>query len=103
VPADTGRRYARVSGDRNPIHTSRLVARVFGFPGRIAHGMWTAARCLAALEGRLPDTYTMDVRFHRPVPVPGRVTFTSAAGPGGWRISVHDPRSGRPHLSGEIG
>ncbi|MGM0385844.1 MAG: hypothetical protein ACQERF_07695, partial [Actinomycetota bacterium] len=32
LPADTGRRYAEVSGDRNPIHTSRMGAMFFGFP-----------------------------------------------------------------------
>ena len=41
----------RVSGDRNPIHLHRLTARAFGQPAPIAHGMWTKARCLAALEG----------------------------------------------------
>lgn len=41
LPADLGRRYARVSGDANPIHTSALGARLFGFRRAIAHGMWT--------------------------------------------------------------
>ncbi|MDN5874434.1 MAG: hypothetical protein L0H29_08655, partial [Sinobacteraceae bacterium] len=45
VPADTGRRYARVSGDYNPIHLYPLTARLFGFKRAIAHGMWSAARC----------------------------------------------------------
>lgn len=49
VPADLGRRYARVSGDANPIHTSALGARLFGFRRAIAHGMWTKARATAAL------------------------------------------------------
>ena len=40
---------ARVSGDFNPIHVHPLSARLFGFPTAIAHGMWTKARCLAAL------------------------------------------------------
>ena len=40
-------------------------ARLFGFPRAIAHGMWTKARCLAALEGRLPDAYTVDVGSRR--------------------------------------
>ena len=52
---DVGRAYAEVSGDHNPIHTSRIGARLFGFPRPIAHGMWTQARCLAALPSRLPD------------------------------------------------
>jgi hypothetical protein len=50
VPGDIGRRYARVSGDSNPIHLHPLTAKALGQPGAIAHAMWTKARCLAALE-----------------------------------------------------
>ena len=39
-------RYADASGDHNPIHTSPLLARAFGFRGAIAHGMHTLARCV---------------------------------------------------------
>ena len=63
VPDDIGRRYAAVSGDRNPIHLHALAAKAFGFPSAIAHGMWLKARALAALEGRLPDAFTVDVAF----------------------------------------
>ena len=59
LPGDLGRRYAGVSGDHNPIHIHPLTARLFGFPSAIAHGMWTKARSLAALEGRLPDAYAV--------------------------------------------
>lgn len=66
VPAATGRRYAAVSGDRNPIHLHPLTARPFGFRRAIAHGMWTKARCLAALDRAepLPDAFTVAVTFH---------------------------------------
>ena len=75
LPGDLGRRYGAVSGDRNPIHMHALSARLFGFPQAIAHGMWTKARCLAALEPTLPDAYTVDVSFRKPILLPGRVTF----------------------------
>ncbi|MGH3758690.1 MaoC family dehydratase [Actinophytocola sp.] len=103
VPADIGRRYGEVSGDRNPIHLHQLTAKMFGYPRAIAHGMWTKARCLAAFEGRLPDAYTVDVRFKTPVPLPARVGF--AAGPddsGGWRFELFGARGGKPHLEGTI-
>jgi acyl dehydratase len=74
LPGDLGRRYGAVSGDRNPIHMHALSARLFGFPQAIAHGMWTKARALAALEP-LPDAYTVDVAFKKPIFLPGRVTF----------------------------
>ncbi|WP_349290869.1 MaoC family dehydratase [Actinoplanes solisilvae] len=76
VPARVGTDYAQVSGDRNPIHSSRIGARLFGFPRPIAHGMWSLARCLAALEGRLPERYTVDVRFRQPILLPARVSFS---------------------------
>lgn len=44
APADIGRRYAAVSGDRNPIHLHPLSARLFGMPRPIAHGMWLRRR-----------------------------------------------------------
>src|SRR6185312_7646873 len=76
---DLGRRYAAVSGDRNPIHMHALAARPLGFPAAIAHGMWTKARCLAALESRLPDAFAVEVRFRKPILLPARVEFASSA------------------------
>jgi acyl dehydratase len=102
VPAGVGARYARVSGDRNPIHTSRLAARAFGFRRRIAHGMWTAAHCLAALEGRLPDRFTADMRFQRPVSLPARVAFMATPAGTGWAVTLSGTNGGRPHLTGTI-
>lgn len=100
LPGDLGRRYAGVSGDRNPIHLHALTARAFGFPRAIAHGMWTKARCLAALEARLPDAYTVDVTFRKPILLPGRVTF--AAGEDG-RFAVRSAaKSEVIHLEGTV-
>jgi MaoC dehydratase-like protein len=75
LPDDLGRRYASVSGDRNPIHMHSLTAKAFGFPRAIAHGMWTKARCLAALEPSLPGAFQVDVEFRKPILLPGRATF----------------------------
>jgi acyl dehydratase len=99
LPARIGTDYAAVSADRNPIHTSRLGAKLFGFPRQIAHGMWTKARCLAALEGRLPESYTVEVAFKQPVLLPSTVRFTSSATGAGWTFAVH---SKRPHLTGTV-
>jgi hypothetical protein len=75
LPGDLGRRYAAVSGDRNPIHMHAWTAKLFGFPRAIAHGMWTKARCLGALEPSLPDAFEVSVEFRKPLLLPGRVTF----------------------------
>jgi acyl dehydratase len=87
---DLGRRYAAVSGDHNPIHLHSLSAKPFGFPRAIAHGMWTKARCLAAL--RLPDAFEVSVRFKQPILLPSTVTFGEA----GDRFAVHT------HLEGNL-
>ena len=99
VPARVGTDYARVSGDHNPIHTSRLGARLLGFRRPIAHGMWSKARCLAALEGRLPDAYTVDVAFKRPILLPATVAFSATPAES---FALHDPKTGAPHLTATL-
>ena len=100
VPGDIGRKFAAISGDRNPIHMHPVAARLFGMPGAIAHGMWLKARCLAALGERLPDAYTVEVSFKAPLKIPARVDFASWPEEGGLGFAVHDEASGRPHLLG---
>jgi acyl dehydratase len=108
-----GRRYAAVSGDRNPIHMHALTAKPLGFPAAIAHGMWTKARALAALEPRLPDAFAVDVRFRRPIPLPARVEFATrdqglagGAGPGHEEIDFtvrgRGERRADRHLDGRV-
>lgn len=124
-------RYAAVSGDRNPIHLHPLLAKAFGFPRTVAHGMYTAARALAAVGAERGDSYTWDVAFGRPVLLPSTVAVrvahpdvdaasTQAAEPpvkasrgrkptrstpsdrASFEIVVWDPRSGKPHLTGSV-
>jgi acyl dehydratase len=102
LPGDLGRRYAAVSGDRNPIHLSRLTAKAFGFPRAIAHGMWLNARVLGAMESRLPAAYTIDVAFKTPTFLPSAVAFDADRTDDGWTLGVRNARSGKPHLSATI-
>lgn len=73
LPADTGRRYAGVSGDVNPIHLSAFSAKAFGFPRAIAHGMYTASRAFTEARVDLSRPLRWDVSFDAPVTVPGTV------------------------------
>jgi acyl dehydratase len=103
VPDDIGRRYAKVSGDSNPIHLRRSTALAMGMSRPIAHGMWTKARCLAALEGHLPDAFTVDVAFKLPVQLPAKVAFrTWDEGASLRRFSLKDAKSGKPHVTGTV-
>jgi acyl dehydratase len=102
LPGDLGRQYAAVSGDRNPIHMHALSAKLFGFPTAIAHGMWTKARCLAALGPRLDEKFTAEVAFRKPILLPATVKFAEELGDGAIRFGVRDARKGTPHLDGLV-
>ncbi len=97
-----GRRYARASGDFNPIHLHALSARLFGFQRAIAHGMWSKARCLAELESSLAPAYEVDVQFKLPILLPATVDFSQQRQGLGLQFALHDHDSGKPHLSGQV-
>jgi acyl dehydratase len=102
VPADTGWRYARVSGDYNPIHLHALTARPFGFQRAIAHGMWTLGRCVAELgEAAEVPALTLTAEFRRPLMLPARVRFQTARQEGGVVFRVLS-EEGKPHLVGRL-
>ena len=104
LPGNLGRRYAGVSGDHNPIHLYPLTAKAFGFPRQIAHGMWSKARCVAAIANRLPAEVTVEVEFKKPIVLPGTVAFGSRVVDDGAHqgldFSLTSPKSGAPHLVG---
>src|SRR5436190_23567607 len=47
--------YADASGDQNPLHQDDAFARSVGFPGIIAHGMFSMAHLVNAITGWLGD------------------------------------------------
>jgi acyl dehydratase len=100
LPAGLGRRYARVSGDANPIHLSALTARPFGFRHPIAHGMWTLGRSVAAVANRLPDRCTVDAAIRRPIELPGTVRFGAATRGRGLDFGVSSADGSVTHLVG---
>lgn len=69
------RKYARVSNDTNPIHTSRFFARMAGLPGTILHGVCLMAMCtnsvIDTVASRDPSRLrSVSGRFTYPV-IPG--------------------------------
>ncbi|WP_158078618.1 MaoC/PaaZ C-terminal domain-containing protein [Microbulbifer mangrovi] len=107
VPADIGRRYARVSGDRNPIHLFASTAKIFGFTRAIAHGMWLKAHCLAALEATAPadplfDRFRFSVEFKKPVLLPSQVSLLHARDDDFLQFSLTGEDTRRAHLCGRI-
>ena len=101
LPGDLGRDYASVSGDHNPIHLYPFTAKAFGFPRQIAHGMWTKARCVAAMANRLPDSARVEVEFKKPVFLPGKVAFGSAPARRRPGLLADQPGQRRPAPAGQ--
>ncbi|WP_084510400.1 MaoC family dehydratase [Nocardia lijiangensis] len=95
-------RYANASGDHNPIHTSALGAKAFGFPKAIAHGMWSAANVLGNIEGRIPEKATYTVKFGKPILLPATVNVYADKVEGGWDLSLLHPKKGYPHLTATL-
>ena len=66
VKRDDVKAYADASGDQNPLHQDDNFARMVGFPGIIAHGMFTMAHLVKALTDWLGDPRALasiDVQF----------------------------------------
>lgn len=105
---DTGRAYAAVSGDFNPIHLSVLSAKALGMRRSIAHGMYLASRALADVGAARGDRFSWNVAFEAPVFLPARVALGISTGQdadGAWRCSdfvAWNSRSGRKHFSGSV-
>ena len=103
ISANTGRRYARASGDFNPIHLSAFSAKRFGFDKPIVHGMWSLARSVAALESlRDMDAARIRVRFRTPIPMPVSVELKTAQTEISTVFSLCEAGHRRPYLEGFV-
>ncbi|GAA1050554.1 MaoC/PaaZ C-terminal domain-containing protein [Arthrobacter russicus] len=106
LAADLGRRYGAVSGDINPIHTSKLGAKALGLKTTIVHGMYLASRALTAALPAGVEAYRWDVEFATPTFIPGSVAvrFETESEPA-WQGTDYlgwNPRSGKINFSGSI-
>ncbi len=107
---NTGRLYARASGDYNPHHLSVVPARILGFKASIAHGMWSLARSLAEVTKVMPVycPVSIDARFKLPVYLPACLALgygpwnSQQTESGGLVFELRDARSGHPHIAGSI-
>lgn len=80
VPENIGRRYGWVSRDFNPIHMHARTARLFGFNQAIAHGMWSVARCAAAMsQKRSTPPALLTVQYRAPLMLPSSTVLKCLA------------------------
>jgi acyl dehydratase len=80
IDKDQTFRYAKASGDRNPIHVDETVAKMAGLPGIIVHGLCTMAFTSKVIIDKVcggdpTRLKRLRVRFSRPV-IPGQTITT---------------------------
>jgi acyl dehydratase len=103
VPANTGRRYARASGDFNPIHLSARTASWFGFKQAVAHGMWSMSRSLSEAAAHLPSPpFQIDTQFKLPLYLPSDVIFRFHRDSAHATISLSSGKGDRLHLATQV-
>ena len=87
VTREDVRAYAEAGGDRNPLHLDDAFARAVGFPGIIAHGMFTMghmAACVVAWAGDPAAVTRITAQFRAPV-------FMGEELVAGGRVTALDP------------
>lgn len=103
APEDTGRRYASVGKDYNPIHLWATSAKLFGFPRAIAHGMWSLARCTALTQDYLKgEPKELHVQFKQPLLLPGKVAVKFDARADGVHFALLARNASKTHLTGSL-
>jgi hypothetical protein len=103
LSSDLGRRYALVSGDSNPIHLFSLSAKLFGFRGHIAHGMWSKARIVAVLYEKLnSDACKVVVDFKLPIFLPTSIQLNHDEQDETINFDLRNDSGIKPHLKGTI-
>jgi acyl dehydratase len=103
IAENTGWRYARVSGDFNPIHLTARTAKMFGFKQAVAHGMWSMGRCLGSAAPHLPTgRIQVDTQFKLPVYLPSQALARTWPVDNGAHISMCTPRGDRLHLAMQV-
>jgi acyl dehydratase len=108
LPASAGRRYARASGDWNPIHLFAWTARPLGFRRPILHGFCIAAMVAhAAGEHLWPGDPAalrrFRIAFRSPLALPGRASLWLRGHDAAHAFRVTDAEGVRLFAEGEIG
>lgn len=107
VPNNRGKRYAKITGDYNPIHMSPLAAKLFGFKRDIAHGFGVLAEAIEysgaiAQAGGLEKTLQVDVVFKGPVFLDSQVTVKQNKQQDANRFDVFCGNNPKPSICGAV-
>ncbi len=95
IAANKGLSYAKLSGDYNPIHTSSILAKLFGFKKKIIHGWYTVCHSMAEIENKYSiQAKEVYVSFNTPIFLPGKAVLHHTA-----EITSFKPINGFSHIN----
>ena len=79
LQGSTGRSYASISGDFNPIHLHASLSRLFGFRSAIVQGMYSVGRLAIEVESvHGVSIRSIQAKFARPIRIPGKVHVSTS-------------------------
>jgi len=104
LPADMGRRYAQISGDWNPIHTSGWLAKLMGLKQPIIHGWYMVSRVCKEVElSRQKELNAISVQFKSPAYLPGTSIFEYVEQSDNLSFVVRNHKTGALCITGILG
>lgn len=68
-----GKKYSNVSGDKNPIHSSKLFAKFMGFKRPIIHGWCSVSQVISEVNQINESVNEIEVNFNKPIFLPSSV------------------------------
>lgn len=108
MPASAPSWWSSLCGDYNPIHVSSILAKLFGFPGKIAHGNHVVAKFLRLVssQGSLAEIaqgkgWWIEMDFKRPMVLPIRLAAEVDSGQS--QVPWRCVRDDKPYVLGSIG
>ena len=103
IPENIGKRFARITGDYNPIHISRLAAPLFGLKRDVAHAMWVCADTIRQLPRHEKDSpLRIDLAFKGPLFLDSRYLIKLKVQHNRLRFDTYCGDNPRPCIQGQI-
>ncbi len=103
VTNNLGKRYALITGDFNPIHMSKIMAKIFGFDRDLAHAfcvLATSIHHLPKVSGDEP--VRLDVTFKGPVYLGNTVKLRNESKDNKQRFDLFCGENDRPSICGNL-
>lgn len=100
-----GKQYSKVSGDNNPIHSSKLFAKFVGFKQPIIHGWCSVSQVIREANQFIPNVNSVEVNFNKPIFLPSVVQIDFGGhdlDTNSYKFAVNSPDKNLLHLYGQL-